>query len=65
MWVYAMIKEINFPCLQCSHVDVCRYEKDMMVLDEQLRPMETDNPYANINITCDKFSSKDQILKRG
>ena len=60
-----MIKEINFPCLQCSHVDVCRYEKNMMVLSEQLKSIEPESPYANINITCDKFSSKEQFLKRG
>ena len=60
-----MIKEITFPCLQCSHVDVCRYEKDMKLLDEQLIKIDTNSPYAKINVTCDKFSSKEQFLKRG
>lgn len=54
-----MVKEINFPCMSCSHFDVCIYTANMRLLDEQLKQCAADAPHAKINITCDKFASKE------
>ena len=64
MWVFVMMKEINFPCSQCSHCDVCIHVPNMKVLDEQLKECNADVPYAKLNVSCSKFISKEQTFKR-
>jgi len=60
-----MMKEINFTCTQCSHVDVCCYVMEMKKLDEQLKQCDANVPYVRLNVNCDKFTSKEQIFKKG
>ena len=64
MWVFIMIKEINFPCAQCIHVQVCIHVPNMKVLDAQLKECNVDLPYAKLAVICAKFVNQDQAFKR-